>query len=172
MVGQLVPGCVEDDPLKVFGLDVAVAISVEEVEGLPDALPLQTTEHLGELWVGHIMPPLLPPNIKTRPFAVPIKGDAIVPLVELVQFLKVVVLDDARARDIEESEGYLVFGIGLCEEVLEGSPVLQVDLAGSSTVSDIEENGVLFPLDLVLRRSYRSLAQERLPGNGFDCPLT
>lgn len=44
-------GRLEDDALEVFGLDEAVAVFVEVVEGLPYALALEAAEHLGELRV-------------------------------------------------------------------------------------------------------------------------
>ena len=101
VVRELVSGGLEDDALKVFGLDISIAILIEVVEGLSYPLSLQTSKHLCELWVGQIMSPLLPTAVQGRPFAVPVERNAIRALVYLVQFLQIIVLDRPSALDVK-----------------------------------------------------------------------
>ena len=140
----------EDDALEVLGLDVAVAIPVEEVEGLPDALPLQAAQHLRELRVGHVVAALAAADIERGPLAVPVEGDAVGALVAVVQLLEVVELDGARAVLVEQPERDLVLGVGLGQQVLEVAPVGDADLALPLPVGDAEEDGILLALDFVL----------------------
>jgi hypothetical protein len=151
VVRELVLGRLPDDALKVLGLDVAIAILVKLQEGLSDALSLQTTEHLGKLLVREGMAPGLVANVQLRPLAVPVKGDALGSLVQLVETAEVVVLHGSAALDIKESEGNLVLGIGLEEQVVERGPVGKADTAIALAIGDVEEEAVLLALDLALQ---------------------
>lgn len=56
---------------------------------------------------------LLASNVQGSPFTIPVEGDALVALVETVQFVKVVVLDGSGSPLIEKAKGNLILGIGL-----------------------------------------------------------
>jgi hypothetical protein len=150
VVRELVLGRLHDDALKLLGLDEAVAVLVEELKGLADALALQPAQHLRELLVVHAVALGLAANVQLGPLAVPVKGDAVGPLVELVQPAKVIVLDGAEALDVEEAECDLVLGVGLAEEVLKVRPVAERHPALVRAVRHAEEDRVLLALDLVL----------------------
>lgn len=81
MVGQLVLGSLHDDALEVLGLDVPIAILVEELERLPNPLSLQSPQHLGELLVVEVVALLLTAYVQLGPLAVPIERDAVGALV-------------------------------------------------------------------------------------------
>lgn len=83
---------------------------------------------------------LLAANVQLRPLAVPVKGDVVGALVELVESAEVVVLDVAGAVNIKEAECDFVFGIGLHEEVLKDAPVRQTQTSTVLVVCDAEEN--------------------------------
>lgn len=89
-------------------------------------------------------------NVELGPLALPVKGDVVGPLVELVKVTEVIILDRAGAGDVEEAEGDLVLSIGLVEDVLKGGPVGEGYLAAALTVGDTEEDAVLVALDFVL----------------------
>ena len=150
VVGELVLGGLDDDALEVLGLDVAVAVLVEELEGLPDPLALQAAQHLGELLVVQVVALLLAPYVQLGPLAVPVEGDAVRALAELVELAEMVILDGSQAVDVEEAKRYLVLGVGFCEDVLEGGPVGEGDPAFGSPVGNSEEDRVLLAFDLVL----------------------
>lgn len=150
MVRQLVPCRLANNALKVLGVDVAIAVLVEAVEGLSNALALKASQQLGELRIVQVVAVLVGANVQLGPFAVPVEGNVVRSLVELVQALEVVVLDDAGPVDVEQSEGDFVLGIGLEEEVLEDAPISQGNSAGALAVGDSKEDRVLLPLDLVL----------------------
>lgn len=101
------------------------------------------------------MSSLFPTRIQTRPLAVPVEGDAVRSLIDLVELSELVVLDGASTLDIEEAEGNLIFRIGLDQEVLERAPVLKVDLASVLSICNSEEDRILFSLYLVLREGMR-----------------
>lgn len=46
VVGKLVLGGLENDARKLLGLNVTVAVPVKQLESLPDALALETAQHL------------------------------------------------------------------------------------------------------------------------------
>lgn len=152
VVGELVLGSFANDALKVLGVNESIAILIEQLESLADALALQTTQHLGELRVVHMVALLLAANVQLGPFALPVKRNAVGALVELIELSEVLVLDIAGSIDVEEAEGDLVLGVGLDQEVLKGGPLGEGNLAGTLTVGDAEQNSVLFALDFVLWR--------------------
>lgn len=154
VVRQLVLGRLEDDALEVLGVDEAVAVRVEQLEGLADALALQAAQHLAELVVVQLLARLLHARVQPRPLAVPVEGDAIGAFVHLVQLLEVGVVDGPRAVDVEEAEGDFVLGVRFVKQVLERAPVADVHLAAAAAVGDMEEDAVLLPLDLVLQRMF------------------
>jgi len=143
-------GRLADDAGKVLGLDVAVTVLVAQQECLADALALKAAQHLRELLVGEDMALALVANVELGPLALPVKRDVVGPLVELIEVAEVVILDRAGAGDIKEAEGNLVLGIGLVEDVLEGGPVGEGDLATALAVGNTEKDAVLVALDLVL----------------------
>jgi len=96
------------------------------------------------------MSSLLAPTIQCRPLAVPVKGYTIRTLIQLIQLLEILVLDEASIIHIEKPERNLVLGIRFRKEVLEGTPVGEIDLARLPPVGDSEEDTVLFALDFVL----------------------
>ncbi len=59
-------------------------------------------------------------------------------------------LDRTGPIGIEEAEGNLVLGIRLREQVLEGSPFVDVDSTGPAGICDSEKDSIVFTLDLVL----------------------
>lgn len=146
----------EDNPLEIFRLDVTVTILVEDVEGLPNALALQSSEHLSELGVCHVVPGLAPSGVQGSPFRIPIERYTVTALIHIVYVLERLPLDRARSIEIEESESNLIFGIGLGQEVLESRPVTEGESTGPSLVGDSEEESIVFALDFVL-----SIAKKR-----------
>jgi hypothetical protein len=62
-------------------------------------------------------------SIKFGPFGAPIEGQTIIIFVQVIQLLEVLESDYARSMDVKKSKGYIVFGIGLREEVFEIGPV-------------------------------------------------
>jgi hypothetical protein len=100
---------------------------------------------------------LLAANVQLRPLAVPVKGDVVGALVELVQLAEVVVLDVPGAVDVEEAEGDLVLGVGFQEEVLKDAPVGDAQSSMALVVGDAEEDRVLLSLDFVLRQKFLSV---------------
>lgn len=150
VVGEFVLGGLENDALEVVGLDIAVAVLVELQKGLADALALETSQQLTELRVIHSMALLLASDVQLGPLAVPVEGQALGALVELVEAAEVLILDLAGALDIEEAEGDLVLGVGLVEKVLKGDPVGYRDAAFALAVGNLEQQAVLLALDSVL----------------------
>ena len=67
-----------------------------------------------------------------------------------ILFLEGVEVDQAGFFVCEQLEGNIVFGVGLCEKVVEDGPVVDVNAILPATVGDGEEDGVLLALDLVL----------------------
>lgn len=84
-------------------------------------------------------------QVQLGPFAVPIEGDAVGSFVELVYTLKLVKLDITKAFDIEESEGDLVLGVRLVEQVFEVQPVCLGNLSFALAIGYFEQDAVLFP---------------------------
>ena len=153
VVGKLVLGGLENDALKLLRLDVAVAVLVEELEGLADALSLQTAQHLRELGVVEVVALLLAANVELSPFAVPVEGDIVGAFVELVEAAEIIILDVAGAVDVEESKGDFVLGVGFGEEVLKDGPIGEVDSSGALAIGNVEEDLVLVALDFVLEKT-------------------
>lgn len=150
VVGELVLGGLEDDALEVVGLDVAVAVLVELQEGLANALALETSQQLAKLRVVHSMALLLASDVQLGPLTVPVEGQALGALVELVEATEVLILDLTGTLDVEEAESDLVLGVGFVKEVLEGDPVGYRDSALALAVSNLEEQAILLALDSVL----------------------
>ena len=96
------------------------------------------------------MPPLLGPNVQSRPFSFPVEGKAVLGLVRLPCVVELVEVDVASALLVEEAENDLVLGVGFCEQVLEDTPVVDVDLALALAVCDLEKDAILVALDFVL----------------------
>lgn len=65
-------------------------------------------------------------------------------------FLEGVEVDQAGLFVGEQLEGNIVFGVGLCEKVVEDGPVVDVNAILLAAVGNGEEDGVLLALDLVL----------------------
>lgn len=96
------------------------------------------------------MPVLLPSNIERRPLAVPVEWYSFVALVEVVQFLKVVIFDCSSPPFVEETKSDLILGIGLSEKVLEVTPVMKADTPKFAAVRDLEKYSVLLSSYFVL----------------------
>ena len=158
MIGELVLGRFQNDSLEVFGLDVAVAVLIKVLKRLPYPLPLKTAQHLRKLRVGHVVAVFLAADVERGPFAIPVKGNRFPAFVLVVELLEVLVLDDARAILIKETECNFVLGVGLGEEVFESAPVVDVDSAFPLAVGDAEEDCVLLTFDLVLWRRMRQIS--------------
>ena len=152
VVRELVPRSLLNDGGELLGLDEAVGVGVEPMEGLTDALALQAAQHLRELVVVHAVPLGLAADVQAGPLAVPVKRNAVGALVELVEPAEVVIFYGAEALDVEEAEGDLILGIGLVEDVLEVAIVGQGQPALVCAVGDVEQDRVLLALDFVLRR--------------------
>jgi hypothetical protein len=140
----------ENNALELFRLNISITILVKEMESLSYPLSLQPPEHLRELWVGEIMSSLLAPTVEGSPFTIPIKRYAIWAFVYLIQALQIVIFHRSRPVQIEKPKGNLVFSVRLCKQVLEPSPVQEIDPACSAPVRNAEEDGILLTLDLVL----------------------
>jgi len=67
-----------------------------------------------------------------------------------ILFLERVKVDESGVLVCEQLESHVVFRVGLCEEVVEDGPVVDVDAVFLAAVGNGEEDGVLFALDLVL----------------------
>lgn len=140
-----------DDALKVGGLNVSIFVGVKMQERLSNALALQPAQHLRKLWVRHSMTVLLGANVQSGPLGLPIEGQALLCLVHLPCLVELVEVDVAGAFLVEEAEDDLVLGVWLREQVLEDTPVMDVDLSLLLAVCDLEQDAVLVALDLVLR---------------------
>lgn len=151
VVGQLVSGRLEDDALELIRLNVSITISIHDMECLPNALSLQSPQHLGELRVSHFMTALAPARVQRRPCGVPIKWNALLGSRLTEQALHILPLDGTRSLDIEQTEGNLVLSIRLSEEVLERRPVAKGQSTGLSRIGNLKEDRVLIPLNLVLQ---------------------
>lgn len=143
-------GRLEYDALEVFGLDVAIAILVEQQESLANALALESSEHLRELGVCQTVSFSLVADIELCPLTIPIEGDGLGSLVLLIQAAEVFVFDTSDTLDIEKTECDLILCIWLDQEVFEGRPVAKRDLASPCAVGDIEKETILFPFDFRL----------------------
>lgn len=150
VVGQLMLGCLADDALELLRVDEAIAVLIEELEGLSDTLALEATQHLGELMVIKAVAVLLAANVQLRPLRLPVKGNGLGALVELIQSAEVVVLDAAGALNVEETESNLILGIRLVEEMLKDTPVGEVHPASILDVGNTEKDGVLLTGDFML----------------------
>lgn len=106
-------GRLENDALKIFRLYISVAILVEEMEGLTNSLSLQTSQHLCELRICHVMSLLLSPNVQRCPFAVPVERYTVYSFIELIQLFEVIKLDYPGTTNVEQSKGNLILGIRL-----------------------------------------------------------
>lgn len=153
VVGELVFRGFQDNALEVFGLDVAITVLVEDVESLADTLPLQASKHLRELRVGHVMATFGASGVQGGPIRVPVEGNAVLVLVHVIQVLEGFPLHGTCAVGIEQTEGDLIFGIGLREEVLEGCPIAEAELASLLAIRNLEEDSVMFTLDFMLERA-------------------
>jgi hypothetical protein len=69
------------------------------------------------------MTSLLGPGVERGPPRVPVEGNGIWSLVEIVQFLEVLERDAARPLEVEQTKGNLILRIGLAEQVLKCGPV-------------------------------------------------
>lgn len=96
------------------------------------------------------MSALLASTVQSRPFAVPVKWNAIRAFVHLIQLLQVLVFDCARSSYIEESERDLILGVWFRKEVFECTPIEEVELARTPSIGNSEKNRILFTFDLVL----------------------
>lgn len=95
---------------------------------------------------------LLAAKVQLGPLAVPVERDAVRAPVQFVQLPEVVVLYVAGAVDVKQTEGDLVLGVGLEQEVFKGAPVGEVEPVLASSVRNMEEDAILLTLDLVLYR--------------------
>ncbi|KAL7271272.1 hypothetical protein RUND412_005985 [Rhizina undulata] len=93
---------------------------------------------------------LFPTKIEFGPLAAPVERNAVGALVKVVKLNKFIVSHFPSSVNIEKSKGNLVFRIGFSKEVIKSCPVLQVNETILSTVSNVEEDGVLPSLDLVV----------------------
>ena len=82
------------------------------------------------------MSAFLPANIKGRPFGVPVKWYTILPLIEIVEFLKFVVFNGSSTVLVEQAESNFIFCVRLREQVFKVSPVLQGDLPSLSSIGN------------------------------------
>lgn len=163
VVRELVFGRLLDDALKVIGLNEAIVVLVERLKGLSYPLALETTQHLRELGVGEVVATASTAGIERRPFAIPIKRNRLGALVHVIEFCEVVKFDHAGALDVKETKSNLILGIGLCEKVLKGRPIMEGKPTGSFAIGDAKENGILFAFDLVLGRVSSQVPASRRP---------
>lgn len=68
----------------------------------------------------------------------------------VVDLLKIAEVDSAVALDVEQAECNLVFGVWFGKKILKVAPVSECDATSASAVGDVEKNGILGTLDLVL----------------------
>lgn len=150
VVGEFVPGGLENNALEVIRVDISVPVFVENVEGLSDPLALDTSQHLGKLRVGHVVACLGPSGVQRSPFRVPVKRYSIAGFIDLVEAFESLELDGARAIEVEETERDLILGVRFCQQGLEGGPVGETQSAGFPPIRHVEQDFVLFSLDFVL----------------------
>ena len=94
---------------------------------------------------------LLGANVQSGPLGLPVEGQAFFCLVHLPCLVELVEVDVAGAFLVKEAEYDLVLGVWFRKQVLEDTPVMNVDLALPFAVCDLEQDAVLVALDLVLR---------------------
>lgn len=139
-----------DDALEVCRLNVAILVAVEVQKSLSDALALQASQHLRELGVRHGVPVLLRANVQCCPLGFPVERQAVFRLVRLPCVVEFVKVDVAGSFLVEEAENDLVLGVRFRKQVLENTPVVDVDLALLFAVCNLEQDAILVALDLVL----------------------
>ena len=142
------PRSLLDDPLELLRVDIAVPIFVEVKECLAHPLALESTQHLRKLGICHGVAMAFPADIELGPVTIPVERDA--GLVARIDILELVEVDLARDGVGEEAEGDFVLGVRFREQVVEDAPVLQADAVLAAAVGDLEKDGVLVALDLVL----------------------
>lgn len=140
-----------NDAREVFRLDVSVAVLVEEVEGLPDALSLQSSKHLRKLRVCHAVSVSFPAGIERCPVRVPVEWNGILGAVAGVCLFEGVEVDEPGGGVGEETESDLVLGVWLGQEVVEGAPIGEGDATSLAAVCNGEQNSIVLALDLVLQ---------------------
>ena len=89
-------------------------------------------------------------NIQSCPLSLPVEGQAVFCLVRLPCVVELVEVDVAGALLVEEAENDLVLGIRFREQILENTPVMDVDFPLLLAVCDLEEDAILVALDFVL----------------------
>ena len=152
----------ENNALEVFRLDIAISIFVEVVESLSYPLSLQTSQHLRELRVCKIMPPLLASAVQGCPFAVPVKWYAIRALIQRIKLLQVLVFDRTCALNIEQPKSNLVLRVWFRKQVLKSAPVEEIDLSRLPPIRDSKEDSILSAVDLML---YLHIISANYPSN-------
>ena len=83
------------------------------------------------------MSAFLPANIKGCPFGIPIKRYTILPLIEVVEFLKLVVLYGSRTLLIKQAESNFILCVRLREKMFKVGPVLEGNLSNPSSVGNM-----------------------------------
>jgi len=82
------------------------------------------------------MPALPSTDVERGPLAIPVKRYTVLALVEVVEFLEVVVLNCSRAIFVEQAESDLIFCVWFCKKVFKVSPVVKGEFPGFSSVSN------------------------------------
>ena len=118
---------------------------------MTNALALEASEHLRELWVGHRVCLLAAADVELDPFGLPVERERALIHVFLHHAAKVVPSDKALVISVEETESHVIFGIWLSEEVLVSRELSDSEaLRRSMSGRDAEKDAELFALNLVL----------------------
>jgi hypothetical protein len=92
-------------------------------------------------------------HVQRRPLAVPVEGNAVRRFVQSVKLEETLVLDRPGAIFVKQAKGNLIFGVRLCQEVVEGAPVRDGDLARLLAIGNAEEDSILLAFDFMLKET-------------------
>lgn len=99
------------------------------------------------------MPVLLGSNVQCRPLAVPVEGQAVFGPVCAPCVVELIETDVTGTLLVKEAENDFVLGVWFRKQVLENTPVVDVDLALLFAVCNLKQDAVLVALDFVLMTS-------------------
>ena len=92
-------------------------------------------------------------HVQRRPVAIPVERNT--SLIARIYLLELIEVYLTRGWVGEEAESDLILCIRFGQKVVEETPILQVDSILLATVGYLEEDGILFALDLVLYNCWR-----------------
>lgn len=89
-------------------------------------------------------------GVQRSPFRVPIEGNAILILAEIVQLLEGIEPNSTRSIHVKQAECDLVLSVRFVQEVLESGPIQETELASSAPISDTEQDAIVLAFNFVL----------------------